>query len=393
MTNAQVAKLLNQRPLLKTSQPPQASRDFYLVNPVTYIDVHEQTDVYPHILYKNPNQLILTSPPGTRGSALLTTTADFVDMPMEVIREAKTDQGDWLEVQIGYDKLGWIEKDPTYTDYVRTYYSERELLDTIEAVLWEEISGINAVVGASFVNNETMAQVSANDQVFFPASTQKIYIIGEVYRQYAQGILSPWDVITLWDEDKVPGAGIIQGAAAGSTYTVDELVNLVMIYSDNTAANLLIDTVGGGAAINPRVQQLGLWSTHIEGKYYKSEGAGFTTSPSDAARYFAYLYNNRLSGPQWDQEMINKFFMNTHTFLRSYIPSSTTAWNKSGLGLTEQNDVATFVTPYGSYSLAVYTAYPANYSSIAEQVGNLSVRVHDVFNEIRQSLWITVPVE
>src|SRR5699024_11931592 len=140
-------------------------------------------------------------------------------------------------------------------------------------------------------------------------------------------------------------------------YTVDELVDLVTIYSDNTAANLLIDVVGGGYIINPHIHQLGLYETYVNGKYY-SEDTYFTTTPHDAARYFALLDNNQVNGEPWDAMLINKLTMNTHNFLRQYIPSSTTSWNKSGLGETEQNDIATFITPYGAYSLAVYTSYP-----------------------------------
>src|SRR5699024_4306163 len=99
--------------------------------------------------------------------------------------------------------------------------------------------------------------------------------------QYKTGELSPDTYVTMTDWDKVPGAGIIQGQPSGSMYTVDELVDLVTIYSDNTAANLLIDVVGGGYVINPHIHQLGLYETYVNGKYY-SEDTYFTTTPHDA---------------------------------------------------------------------------------------------------------------
>lgn len=343
---------------------------------------------YP-ILYKNEEALILTSPPGTKDSRLKTTTDNFYEIPMDVVEEVTTYDGTWLHVYVGYDELGWIKKDDTRTDYVPTYYSERDMLDAIAAVLEEQISYIDARVGASFVNNETMSQISVNNQVFFPASTQKIYVLGEVYRQYALGELNPYETyVTLTNADKVPGAGIIVGYPEGSVFSVDELVNLVVIYSDNTAANLLIDLVGGGDVLNPHVHQLGLYDTYITGKYY-SDSTYFTTTPADAARYFALLYNDQLNGEPYDEQLINKFALNTHTFLRMYL-WDVNSWNKSGLGGTEQNDVATFVTPYGSYSLAVYTAEPWYYDGIGEQVGSLSVHVHDTFNAQRALLWETV---
>lgn len=353
-------------------------QNFYLIYPYEY-----------SILFKNPESIILTAPPGTKGSTLVTNTQNYIDMPLEVVGEYRSYSDEWLHVYIGYEELGWIRKDDDFNDYVLTYYSERELLDTIEQVLIEEISYINADVGASFINNETMAQVDVNSHSFFPASTQKIYVLGELFHQYKTGELSPWDtrVMTAWD--KVPGAGIIQGHPDGSVYTLDELVNLVVLYSDNTAANMLIDAVGGGAWINPHLQQMGLYDTYIYGKYYQGDSY-LTTTPNDAARYFALLYNDRLNGAPYDEQLINKFLMNSHTYLRQYTPYTGTNWNKSGVGGTEQNDVATFVTPYGSYSIAVYTAYPANRAATADAVGMLSLRVYNVFNEIRQQLWTSV---
>lgn len=370
---------------------PLVDYDFYFVeDPYKFNRMNVVRPVNYSILYKSTESMILTAPPATYQSRFLSTTEGFYDMPMEVVEEYDSFGEKWLHVYIGYEDLGWIKADDNLEDYVYTYYSERELLDTIEAVLAEEMSYIYADVGASFINNETMAQVSVNNQVFFPASTQKIYVLGELYHQYKTGDLSPDTYVTLTDWDKVPGAGIIQGYPSGSMFTLDELVNLVAIYSDNTAANMLIETVGGGEVINPHMHQLGMYETYVDGLYYSGAGNGFRTTPRDAARFFALLYNNQVNGEPYDELLINKFNMNSHNFLRLYIPWSTHSWNKSGLGSTEQNDVATFVTDYGSYSLAVYTANPANYDGIAHQLGSLSLRVHDVFNEIRSQLWITV---
>lgn len=340
------------------------------------------------ILYKATDQVILSSPPGTRNAYFVSNTESYFDMPMEVVGQASTKYGDWLHVNIGYEELGWIKKDDNFKNYVMTYYSERELLDVMYTIMEEEISAMDARAGASFVNNDTMSQVSYNNQIFFPASTQKIYVLGELYRQYANEDLYPEDLVTLNDYDKVPGAGIIQGYPGGTQFTINELVDLVTYYSDNTAANLLIDTIGGGDMVNPSLHKMGLYDTFLEGKYYH-EGTRFTTSPADAARFFAYLANNKVNGEPWDEMLINKFMMSTHTFLRSYLWNSDGySWNKSGLGGTEQNDVATFVTPYGSYTLAVYTANPAYYNAIADQIAFLSLRIHDAFNEISSQLWI-----
>ncbi|MRI81977.1 serine hydrolase [Aerococcaceae bacterium DSM 109653] len=393
ISSIEAAEILSFRSHISSLIPINEYRPFFIEDPEEFSTMVESRTIQYSILYKAQDQIVLTSPPGTYGSRFLTNTQAFEDMPMEVVEEVSTLEGDWLHVMIGYEDLGWIKKDETFTNYVLNYYSEQELLDTIEAVLYEELGNISANAGASFVNNETMSQVSANNQAFFPASTQKIYVLAELYHQYSTGELDPDQYIEMTWEDQVPGAGIIQAYPSGSMFTLDELVDLVAIYSDNTAANLLIDAVGGGEVITPHMHQLGFYDTYVDGKYYNTRDGYFYTKPADAARIFALLYNNRINGEPWDEMYIEKLYQNSHNFLRQFIPYTTTGWNKSGLGATEQNDVATFVTPYGSYSLAVYTDDPWNYSAVGTQMGNLSLRIHEVFNELRLQLWVTVEDE
>lgn len=387
----QTKKWLKHAEFAHTLLPNAFKRSFFLEHRYTYHQYFQSMDLAYSILYKNPDSLILSSPPGTLGALIRTTTENFVDTPLEVVGEVKMESGEWLHVYIGYEELGWIKKDSSFQDYVLTYYSERGLLDDVQTTLSDYMEYVSGNVGASFVNNETMSQVSVNNQIFFPASTQKIYVLGELYYQYKTGELSPYQEIALSGNNIVPGAGIIQGSPVGTLFTLDYLVDLVAIYSDNTAANTLIEVVGGGARITPHMHQLGLYDTYVNGKYYHSDTNGlFYTTPGDSARFFALLYNNQVNGAPWDGQLIEKLKLNTHNFLRKQIPSSTISWNKSGLGHTEQNDVATFVTPYGSYSLAAYTEWPWDYDAIGEELAAMSAAVHEVFNRHRLLLWETV---
>ena len=158
------------------------------------------------------------------------------------------------------------------------------------------------------------------------------------------------------------------------------------IYSDNTAANMLIEAVGGGGIVTQHAHELGMLDTYLEGKYYQNDNGRFQTTPDNAARLFAKLANHELNGDPWDSMLIDKLRLNSHSFLRTYL-YETDSWNKSGLGAPEQNDVATFVTQYGSYSIAVYTNSWSDYDARFDQVGRLSQRVYEAFNQIRSDLW------
>ena len=353
----------------------------------TFEFVYRDFDRYS-ILHRGTKGLLLSDAPGQERSYFLADTSKFTDIPMEVIEQVVVGDSVWLHVNIGYQELGWIKEDPTYQDYVLTNYSERELIDRVEDVIQRDLAVIQAdgPAGASFVDTDTMAQVDVDNQIFFPASTQKIYVLAELYRQYKEGILQPTDMMAMVGDNIVPGAGHINANPEGTEFSLDTLVDMVAIYSDNTAANMLIEAVGGGEVITPQTHKLGMLDTYLEGKYYHNDNGRFQTTPHDAANLFAKLAHHELNGEPWDTMLIEKLRQNTHTFLRTYL-WETDSWNKSGLGEPEQNDVAAFVTPYGTYSLAVYTSSWNNHDARYDQVGRLSADVYAVFNEVRADLF------
>ena len=124
ISSVEANELINYRNHLTGLVPLVDNRKFFIDQPAHYKVMIESHPVNYSILYKASDQLVLTSPPGTYGSTLLTNTTSFQDMPMEVVEEVSTLSGDWLRVMIGYEDLGWIKKDEDYQDYVLTFYSE-----------------------------------------------------------------------------------------------------------------------------------------------------------------------------------------------------------------------------------------------------------------------------
>lgn len=371
---------------IKALQLAPYVHEFYLQPVVASMEYVKRYPVRYSILHRGGEGIILSNAPGERGSRIIGNTKGLVDMPMEIIEEVVVNGKTWIHANIGYHELGWIEADTSYQDYVLTNYSERRLLDEIESVLVEEMANIPGPIGASFVNHETMAQVDVDNQIFFPASTQKIYVLAQLYHRYQLGEITPETTMVMEGENIVGGAGVIGGFTFGDTFTLDALVDFVAIYSDNTAANMLIDAAGTGVAVTDYAHELGMRDTFLEGKYYGHENGLFQTTPHDAALLFAKLARNEVNGAPWDEMLINKLRLNTHTFLRQHL-WNVDSYNKSGLGEPEQNDVATFNTAQGSYSIAVYTSSWENQDGRYDQVGHLGTRILDVFTTIRSDLW------
>ena len=82
------------------------------------------------------------------------------------------------------------------------------------------------------------------DLPFIAESVIKVPIMAAVYAACAQGRMSLEERIALRREDQVGGSGVLSALSPGLRLTVRELVTLMIILSDNTATNMLIDLVG-----------------------------------------------------------------------------------------------------------------------------------------------------
>src|SRR5216684_149427 len=84
----------------------------------------------------------------------------------------------------------------------------------------------------------------AND-VYPQASSIKIWVLAELYRQAQQGKLKLTDLYTVNAADLVQDSDIMGGLTPGVTrITLRDLATMMVAVSDNAATNVLIDRIG-----------------------------------------------------------------------------------------------------------------------------------------------------
>ena len=88
------------------------------------------------------------------------------------------------------------------------------------------------------------------------ASTIKIAVMIEAFARVAEGKAKWTDEVVLTKEKKVSGSGILAELSDGLRLTLRDAVNLMMIVSDNTATNLVLDVLTTDA-VNARMESLG----------------------------------------------------------------------------------------------------------------------------------------
>lgn len=97
------------------------------------------------------------------------------------------------------------------------------------------IAARNLDTGASFAR-------AANEPVR-TASTIKLPILCAVYEAAHKGRLKFEETIAMTAEDKVAGSGVIREFENGARFTIRDLCHVMIVVSDNTATNLILDRI------------------------------------------------------------------------------------------------------------------------------------------------------
>lgn len=102
------------------------------------------------------------------------------------------------------------------------------------------------------------------------ASTIKLPIMVETYFQVNEGKLRWTDEIVLAKEKKVGGSGVLGEFSDNTKIDLRTAVNLMIVVSDNTATNLVLEKVTADA-VNARMESLGFADTKSIRRIFGSE--------------------------------------------------------------------------------------------------------------------------
>jgi beta-lactamase class A len=122
-----------------------------------------------------------------------------------------------------------------------------------------------------------------------------------------KGELDPQRRLPLCAEHKVPGSGVLQDLAPDCMLTINDLVTLMIILSDNTATNMVIDLLGM-PPVNTTIKMLDLTETRLRRKMYdweaQAKGLENTTSAQDMADLLLALWQGEHLEPDMRQHLL-----------------------------------------------------------------------------------------
>src|SRR3984885_12347707 len=142
---------------------------------------------------------------------------------------------------------------------------------TIDHRVQSAIQGFPGVVSLYAKNLDTGASYELRaDAPVTTASTIKLPIMVELFAEAEEGKLDWNQKLELTDQDKVSGSGVLTELSGGDSLPIRDLMHLMIVVSDNTATNLILDRIGGNA-VNRRMAQLGLTQTAVMRKIMQTK--------------------------------------------------------------------------------------------------------------------------
>jgi len=167
---------------------------------------------------------------------------------------------------------------------------------------------------AKNLDTGALYELGADDRVQ-TASTIKLAIMIEAFARVSEGKAKWTDELVLTKEKKVGGSGILAEFGDGLRLTFRDGVTMMMIMSDNTATNLVIDVLTADA-INARMESLGFKETRLmrrvfgggesaEGKKEENKRFGLgRTTPREMVTLMEKLERGEIISPAASKEMI-----------------------------------------------------------------------------------------
>ena len=200
---------------------------------------------------------------------------------------------------------------------------------------------------------------------FIAASTVKIAIMIELFRQVDAGRLSLEAGYRLRPGDKASGSGVVGQLHDGIEFTLADLAFLMMSISDNSATNILIDQIGQDR-VNATMQGLGMvgsmLSRRMRGSHVDPGEQENWAVPDDYARAIGALFDGSAASARSCAAMLAllEAQQNDRRIAR-YLPrTDRPCWgSKTGSLPGVANDVGFVMTASGPLIMAVFWGCPA----------------------------------
>lgn len=235
---------------------------------------------------------------------------------------------------------------------------------TVEAALL----GIKDNISLFFKDGNTNNEISFDPtKSWIPASTIKAYVVLEAYKQKRQGLINFNQVVTIQPQNVVSTeleTDEFPQLREGTQVTIRQLVEAMIIQSDNTAYNTLLDILDR-RNINNTLRDIGITETVVGEKLNLDDNQFFidnrvagrqpnTTTVKDYESFFDLLYQKEI--PEANEILSIFSRQKINTMIPALLPPGIIVAHKTGEWSPIYHDGGIVYKPNEPFILTLFTA-------------------------------------
>src|ERR1700686_2261057 len=267
-----------------------------------------------------------------------------------------------------------------------------------QTVLWMKLEksildidrGLDGVMGVAIVDltDGHKYLLHAND-VYPQASSIKICVLAELYRQAQHGKLKLTDMYTVNAADLVQDSDIMGGLTPGVTrITLRDLATMMVAVSDNSATNVLIDRVGM-QNVNAMLDSLSLTHTRLRRKMMDlqaaKEGRENISTPREMMTLLDAIYHGKVLNKESTADFFKMLSTNKDSFIPRDLPAGLMVANKPGELEAVRNDSGIVFVEGRPYVICVMTSFLRNERDGEEAISKVSLDTWRMFDRLSRA--------
>jgi len=249
-----------------------------------------------------------------------------------------------------------------------------------------QIAGMAAECGG-FVSVAVRTIQNAGDislsegEVVSSASIIKVPMLVEAMRQVRDGELSFEREFGLADDERVRGSGVMRYLHTGTELTLKDLLWLMIVVSDNSATNILVDVLGV-EKVNSTMRAMGFDKTTLQRKMYDwdaiEKGLDNVCAAGEIADLLVRIARKEAVGGEWDEMILDMLTHQQETSrLGLFLPEEAKLANKTGSREGVFHDCGIITTDAFRYSIAVFTKDAKSTGDAHLAIARISKTVYD----------------